>query len=336
MFMVGQGMLSNWGGKTPTNAPVRESLRARAKAIQNKQRAGHIAPPTTPYTPRTVSKSREPQQTSMQVPNLTPLGRRPFPAARKRVSLPPPLGAAAPFNTIPDNIVEPPTRKKVPATLLAPRYSHLLDEAVAISQELPSAEPPLVVLDTLQTSSFVEPPLTDTASVPSEAPEVPAQRPTGLGRLFSYIPGLSKSPARSTRKPAPDARPGLPLPPAEILGKPRGPISTPARPTAPKPKAPKELVNLNHQPIPESKAPSMIPRPKPQRLVELNPVGLPEEHQPVAEPIRARRSSGSSVKDLIKGFEERRESLEVGHQLTKAKSIGNLKKGGDGKPVWKP
>lgn len=271
----------------------------------------------------------------MQVPDLTPLGRRPFPAARKRVSLPPPVGAAAPFSTIPDNIIEPPPRKKVPATLLAPRYSHLLDEAVAISRELPSPEPPSVEIDTLQTS-FVEPPLTDTTSLPSEAPEAPAQRPTGLGRLFSYIPGLSKSSARSIRKPAPDARPGLPLPPAGILEKPRGPISTPARPPVPKLKAPKELVNLNHQPIPEPKAPSMIPRPKPQRLVELNPVGLPEEHQPVAEPVRARRSSGSSVKDLVKGFEERRESLEVGHQLTKAKSIGNLKKSGDGRPAWKP
>ncbi|KAE9400183.1 hypothetical protein BT96DRAFT_919592 [Gymnopus androsaceus JB14] len=322
------------GGEETTDAYgwSRESLVARAKAIQNKQRAGNVAPPTTPYTPRTVSKTREPRPTNMQVPDLTPLGRRPFPAARKPVSLPPPAGPAAPFSTIPDNIQEPPPRRKVPATLLAPRYSHLLDEAVAISRELPSPEQPLTSVND-DTPPIAEPSLKATSSQP---PEAPAQRPRGLGRLFSYIPGLSKSSA-PTRKPTRESRPGLPLPPAEVLEKPRGPISTPARPPVPKAKAPKELVNLNHQPVPEPKLPSMIPRPKPQRLVELNPVGLPEEYQQVVEPVRPRRSSGGSVKDLVKDFEKRRESLEAdSHQLTKARSIGNLRKGGEGRPIWKP
>ncbi|KAJ3796873.1 hypothetical protein GGU11DRAFT_684903 [Lentinula aff. detonsa] len=303
----------------------RDNLRARTKAIQKKQRAGHIAPPTTPYTSRNTSTSREPSFT-MEVPDFTPLPRRPlpFPPSRESV-LPSPAGPAALFSNIPEDVTEAPRRRKVPATLLAPRYSHLLDQAVAISRELPSVENSMdsSEMNGGQTSSILD---------------APTQPKTGLGRLFSYLPGFLTSPASSTRK-ARDVKPGLPLPPAEILDKLRGPIITPARPPVPKNKAPKELVNLNHQPVPEKKETSMIPRRIPQRMVKLNQVGLPEERQQSAGPSsRPRRSSGASVKDLVKTFESFDDSAD---HTANAKSIRNWKKGllggeNNNKPVWKP
>ncbi|KAJ3900024.1 hypothetical protein F5879DRAFT_809899 [Lentinula edodes] len=323
--VVVQRFIVEMGGDDITNARgwSRDSLRARAKAIQKKQRAGHVAPPTTPYTPRTISKSREPSS-SMEVPDFTPLNRRPFPL-RNPVLLPPPGGSTAPFSSIPDDVVEEPRRHKVPSTLLAPRYSHLLHEAVAISRELASEEPSLTNSE-MGTLNYLSFPTVKTSSLPK----------AGLGRLFSYIPGFLKTPATSTRK-AHDSKPGLPLPPAEIIDKHRGPIVTPARPPAPKSKPPKELVNLHHQPVPDKKETSKIPRKVPQRMVQLNQVGLPKERQ---EPIvRPRRSSGGSVKDLIKTFE----SFDDNAQHTASvRNIGNWKKGLPGsekscsKPLWKP
>ncbi|KAJ3876513.1 hypothetical protein F5051DRAFT_331780, partial [Lentinula edodes] len=322
--VVVQRFIVEMGGDDITNARgwSRDSLRARAKAIQKKQRAGHVAPPTTPYTPRTMS--REPSS-SMEVPDFTPLNRRPFPL-RNPVLLPPPGGSTAPFSSIPEDVVEEPRRHKVPSTLLAPRYSHLLHEAVAISREPASEEPSLTnsKMDTLGHPSFGDPTV-KTSSLPK----------AGLGRLFSYIPGFLKPPA-STRK-AHDSKLGLPLPPAEIIDKHRGPIVTPARPPAPKSKPPKELVNLHHQPVPDKKEKSKIPRKIPQRMVQLNQVGLPKERQ---EPtVRPRRSSGGSVKDLIKTFESFDDNA---HHTASVRNIGNWKKGlpgsekSCGKPLWKP
>ena len=122
------------------------------------------------------------------------------------------------------------------------------------------------------------------------------------GLLFSYLPTLSK-PSFSTVSKAPlSVQPSLPIPPIEILSKSRVPVITPARAPLLKPKHPKELVVLH--PIPQQPTVSHIPRlKKPQRLVELHsPAPLP-----MIEPIpivRPRRSSGSSVKDLVRGFEE--------------------------------
>ncbi|KAJ4500771.1 hypothetical protein C8R41DRAFT_977247 [Lentinula lateritia] len=322
--VVVQRFIVEMGGDDITNARgwSRDSLRARAKAIQKKQRAGHVAPPTTPYTPRTMS--REPSS-SMEVPDFTPLNRRPFPL-RNPILLPPPGGSTAPFSSIPEDIVEEPRRHKVPSTLLAPRYSHLLHEAVAISRELASEEPSLTnsKMETLSHLSFGDPTV-KTSSLPK----------AGLGRLFSYIPGFLKPPA-SNRK-AHDSKPGLPLPPAEIIDKHRGPIVTPARPPAPKSKPPKELVNLHHQPVPDKKEKSKIPRKIPQRMVQLNQVGLPKERQ--ESTVRPRRSSGGSVKDLIKTFESFDDNA---HHTASVRNIGNWKKGlpgsekSCGKPLWKP
>ena len=65
----------------------------------------------------------------MEVPDFTPLGRRAPPPRKSRPSLPRPVTENAPFSTLA-------RRKSIPATLLAPRYSHLLDEARIISGEV--------------------------------------------------------------------------------------------------------------------------------------------------------------------------------------------------------
>ncbi|KAF5391671.1 hypothetical protein D9757_002374 [Collybiopsis confluens] len=325
-----------------------ESLRARVKTLQKKQRAGNVAPPITPYTTPTMTKIPRPQSTSMDIPNFTPFGRRPFPAARKSALLPTsplPINPSAPFSHISEDLVEPRRRRKVPATLLAPRYSHLLEEAVAVSRDLPDPEPREVTSQDVEDSrddasaAFLDQPSFSLDLSTSDSTLHNIQR-SGFGRLFSYLPGFSKTPAPSTRKTFVGAKPGLPLPPTEVLEKPRAPVITPARPPVPKMQAPKELVSLNHQPIPQKK--SMIPRRDPKRMKELKKVGLPEERGQVGAPsVRPRRSSGSSVKDLIKGFEDndRRASLEASRpSLMKTRSNGDLK-GGEktsSRPIWRP
>ncbi|KAJ7201638.1 hypothetical protein GGX14DRAFT_464486 [Mycena pura] len=111
-----------------------ESLTKRVQALQNKQRAGHVAPPT----PRMgtdedtfASRNRRP---SMEVPDFTPLGKRAMPPRKPR--LPPPVTGGTPFSDLPPT-PEPVRRRRVPGSLLAPRYSHLLEEARAISVPQP-------------------------------------------------------------------------------------------------------------------------------------------------------------------------------------------------------
>ncbi|KAI5990370.1 hypothetical protein EDC04DRAFT_2989368 [Pisolithus marmoratus] len=83
----------------------------------------------------------------------------------------------------------------------------------------------------------------------------------------------------------------------------RGPITTPARPPEPKPPHPKAQVHLRHASLAKK---SMIPVPvRPRRLIDLrhwSPTKHPRE-QTVKPIVRPRRSSGCSVKDLIKCFE---------------------------------
>ena len=139
-----------------------------------------------------------------------------------------------------------------------------------------------------------------------EIPLSPSVGSRVKGFLFSYLPTLKKkTPARKWHEPA---RPGLPLPPPELLEKPRGPIITPQPKPAPRSTHPKELVQLQHAP-----SPTLIPAvPRiPKRLVDLRPVSPP----PVASaPINipeGRRSSGGSVKELVSSFEEIDRSREI-------------------------
>ncbi|KAF9456860.1 hypothetical protein BDZ94DRAFT_1326661 [Collybia nuda] len=336
----------------------RSSVQQRVKALQNKQRAGNVAPPTTPYTPVNPFGITR-RIPSMEVPDFTPLGRRALPP-RKQRPIPAPVADAItnpPFANMPAE--EPKSRmtvRKMPASLLAPRYSHLLEEAVAISlQPTAVADASVAGIETQETASQGDIDVdadVDVDDAPSEADSTPADNTTNpaapeptpstlgtrvKGFLFSYLP-RSKAPAGASKlKPKHPAQPGLPLPPPAILSKPRGPINTPIRAPAPKPIHPRDLVNL--QPAPAPPRTTKIPRAtRPQRLVELHPPPAPA---PVVVP-RPRRSSGGSVKDLVRSFEQldevRTEAKKV--ELKRVKSVGEWRKGLGGKvsskPGWKP
>lgn len=359
---------------------ARDNLLQRALALQKKQRAGHVAPPTTPVTPRILDEGSASvgglrRMPSMEVPDFTPLGRRAGPPRKQRPVLPSPAGRTAPFAR--DNLsASVGAGKRIPASLLAPRYSHLMEEAIAVSQ---ASTPSLGTIQTTfsgeeqdtsleESNTSLEGPDTsldgpeDDTSQPFEEedsqldeesfemqdqlPTTPARverdtHPATLknrvkGFLFSYLPTLSKTAPAAVRKPEGALRrPGLPLPPQGVLEKPRGPIATPVRAPLPKPKHPKEMVNL--QPAPAPVRTSLIPRAaKPQRLVELHPLPPPPPIEAVHVP-RPRRSSGGSVKDLVKGFEEMRAaSVCTGNfkGLKSARSIGELRK--PTRPAWKP
>ena len=244
----------------------------------------------------------------MQIPDFTPLGRC--------ASLPRKSRPTSPLS-IPDQ--KGPT--VIPPTLLAPRYSHLLEEAISISQEGSTLSPGQ---ETFPQSEVKE------TSRSSDVPSMTiGKRVKGL--LFSYLPTLPKSSSTVSRKAPLSVQPSLPIPPIEILSKPRGPVITPARAPLLKPKHPKELVVLH--PAPQPPTVSYIPRlKKPQRLVELHPPApLPViESTPIPRP---RRSSGSSVKDLVRGFEE---IQAVTHDKVKH-NIGWKTYTADKKrPHWKP
>jgi len=104
----------------------------------------------------------------------------------------------------------------------------------------------------------------------------------------------------------------------------------------PKPVHPKEQVHLQHAPTPKKSA---LPRPaKPQRLVDLHPTPPLTPIEPV--PIqRNRRSSGGSVKDLVRSFEHLDNEGAKKPEIKRVRSIGDLngeRRKADNRPVWKP
>jgi hypothetical protein len=265
----------------------------RAKALQKKQRSGQGAPPTP--TLRFSSVSSTPT-----VPDFTPV----HPARRQGVNSMQPKLAAPSFLAQ--------TTQRLPPSLLAPRYSHLLEEAKSLSKQdslgprSPSESPaPL-------TPVANDRPVDDvTLHMKQEESEQeillsPSVGSRVKGFLFSYLPTLkTKTPAQKTRQPA---RPGLPLPPPELLEKPRGPIITPQPKPVPRSTHPKELVNLQHAP-----PPTLIPMPPRilKRLVNLRPVSPPPVASAPMMIPEGRRNSGGSVKDLVSSFEEMDRSREI-------------------------
>ncbi|KDR68464.1 hypothetical protein GALMADRAFT_283159 [Galerina marginata CBS 339.88] len=377
-FIGGEEMVENCGDKWS-----RDNLVDRTRALQRKQRAGNVAHPTTPrsvafaFSPSVSSTGTEDvlggkrRMPSMEVPDFTPLGRRAGPPPRKSRPpvLPPPVVHEAPFSNLPVEKAEGRPSKRIPPTLLAPRYSHLLEEAISINEEAISINQPGKLRqataypspevdheqDIGNTFNNLEPPSAqddvsqdsdsdkDPEAMTKPASPVTAANPPNTtirkrvkGFLFSYLPTLSKTSASLPLRKATVRQPGLPLPPLDILEKPRGPVTTPARLPLPKPKHPKDLVHLNPAPAPP---PSALPQPsKPRRLVELHHLPPPPEKPVVSLSIpRPRRSSGSSVKDLVKGFEEMQKAeSKVGcNGLQRVQSIGELRKT-DTRPRWKP
>ncbi|KAG6855464.1 hypothetical protein H0H87_002417 [Tephrocybe sp. NHM501043] len=364
-----------------------EHLHQRVRALQNKQRKGHVAPPTPrpslaplspfPFPLPTTTTSSTPQSSSaMHVPDFTPLSRRPLRPVSARPApalLPAPVGAGAPFSDLApegeggeDEGGWRTGKRKLPASLLAPRYSHLLEEAIAVSQvggggrcEEEKEEKEVVVEEVgaydpgndegegEEVEGDGEEEEEETPAPPSApSPSTLKTRMTSL--LFSYLPSRSPAPSTSTstsralKRPAHTSKPTLPAPPPS---KPRGPIHTPLRAPAPKPAHPKELVHLH--PAPPAPKASLIPKArKPRRLVQLNHVEEEERKKEVAAVVvvvgRGRRSSGGSVKDLVKGFEEMREQSAKAPELKRVRSVGEWRKTaglvntGGAKPGWRP
>ncbi|KAG6862737.1 hypothetical protein C0991_010467, partial [Blastosporella zonata] len=305
----------------------------------------------------------------MEVPDFTPLGRRPAPPARPlslsssssralgRVRLPEPMGPGAPFSDLypeqdgDEGAGEGKRKRKLPASLLAPRYSHLLEEAVAVSQsgsvgvgvDMGCAERGVdreeeeerqveEEMDRVEgdgdgdgdgesegaydpgndreedEEDNTSPPIASPPSHPHHPQAPPSTLKTRVKTLlFSYLPSATRSrlaphPLRLTTLPK---KPVLPPPPPS---KSRGPITTPVRPAPPQPQVPKDLVHLHPAPV---SIPTKIPRAqKPKRLVELNRVSPPPEPEKKIVAPRGRRSSGGSVKDLVRGFEEMKKNEE--------------------------
>lgn len=310
-----------------------DNLLRRAKALQDKQRKGYVPPPTIPAhvrtpSPFTFGKIRSP---SMEIPDFTPAATRYVPRAQAEPSNP----YSHPSTDLPFQSLPAERPRTLPPTLFAPRYSHLLDEAIAVSQS-PSAgsrEGPAPESETSESTQH---------EFPSHESRTPHQHMTMgkrvKGILFSYLPSLSKTapqPSRSSKTVS-----GLPLPPPDILEKHRKPVITPVRPPPPKVTHPKELVNLHPAPIAPKKGPLLPRREKPKRLVELHPVTPPEVRpEPFTFP-RPRRSSGGSVKDLVKNFEQIEQVAgKTGGTLKKVKSVTELRKGKGSehaRPAWRP
>ncbi|KAF8962325.1 hypothetical protein BDZ97DRAFT_1825639 [Flammula alnicola] len=417
-FVGGQEVIEKYG-----EAWSRDSLLERTRALQRKQRSGNVARPSTPRprTPFSFSSNNNtststapsatdavlqqqqhrPPSSDMDVPDFTPLTmhRRALPHPRKsRLApvLPPPVVHRAPFADLLTQEEEEEGERKarrmmrrgIPKTLLAPRYSHLLEEAVAVGLEgeyrvaVPSREKGEEkekekerrgdesfsstsaesageaglgderlggdgdgeegMDDGEECANDTTTTTTTPAARPRSDPNPPPTATTTIGTrvkgfLYSYLPSrLAKS---SSSKPSSSSsssslRKGLPLPPASILAKPRGPVTTPARAPLPRPKHPKELVSLHPAPPPSSGIPrATTARGAPRRMVNLNKIPMPVE-QPVVVVSRPRRSSGSSVRDLVRGFEEMREGRvrSGGGEVRRAWRAG----AGDTRPKWKP
>ncbi|KAI0287106.1 hypothetical protein BC826DRAFT_1046517 [Russula brevipes] len=328
----------------------RGDLLKRVKALQKKQRAGKGAPPTP--TLRISSVSSTPT-----VPDFTPV----HPARRQGIS------STLPRLEAPEFLAQ--TTPRLPASLMAPRYSHLLEEAKALSKQDssgPSApsEPPAPlapvdddgpVIDTTSQEGADTTTQNKDGQTPShfashagledratrEVPHTPSMGSRMKGFIFSYLPTLKKkTPAQKRREPA---RPGLPLPPPEVLERPRGPVVTPEPRPAPRPTHPKELVNLQHAPPAPSRIPT-LPR-VPKRLVDLRPVSPPPVAAAIAIPApEGRRSSGGSVKELVSSFEDMDRSREIeAHalEIRRQKSAGRLAAGAttttgnSSRPAWR-
>lgn len=288
--------------------------------------------------------------------------------------LPEPISTGAPFQTLDHRAVEKSTRN-VPPLLFAPRYSHLLEEAQAVSrgvaprpeavaeQEQEQEQEKLITEELVDASidesvdESMDQSVTDASfdesvddSREGEFPQTPAfkqpdapapvPRTTVGGRvkgfLFSYLPTMNKTAPVPKRSIPFLAKNQLPLPPLELLEKTRGPITTPVREPAPKQKHPKELVDLNHIQIkPKSMIPKRIP---PKRLVELTHVSPEKPVEPIR--VRPRTSSGGSVKDLVKGFEamEKVKKAIAGGELRRVKSFNDTRSRvqTEARPKWRP
>jgi hypothetical protein len=252
--------------------------------LQKKQRSGKIAPPT----PVLGGRSAFSPFAAFEVPDFTPA------ASRSRS----PVAPAYRFSEKP----------KLAPTLYAPRYSHLMEEAVAYTPYTPevpgvsvSGDISMDESDDYHIPASVEPgPSAPTDSAP----------PQSLGgRMKNYLFSYLRSPKPASKflsKPDSKLSTGLPLPPKEFLERPRPVQYTPAKGPAPRDLHPRDIIELH----PVSPPPTRSPTPDPFANVSLRPVSPPPTPPPA--PLRrtltrTRTSSGASVRDLVRAFEEMEE-----------------------------
>ncbi|OJA08220.1 hypothetical protein AZE42_09395 [Rhizopogon vesiculosus] len=166
-----------------------------------------------------------------------------------------------------------------------PRYRDLLDEASALDMNVP-----------IYTSSY---------AARSQPTIVPSNRLAEKTGFFSRLPTwTSLLPRRAHIKPDDHSIqdcPPLPPPPIDIVDR-RKPVVTPARKPSEQQKPHRDLVNLHHTSPPQKRV--RLCRSQPKRLIELRHISPdpPFQHVPTSD-RRARRSSGGSVKDLVRCFE---------------------------------
>jgi hypothetical protein len=330
-------------------------LLRRAGALQKKQRAGHVAPPTpasafrrinlSPFTPAseadynlltpsrgpsfTGSLSRGPSFTgslprgSSFTANATPFS--PFAATPSRA--PSFSGEKGKGRMLPP--------MPIPVTLRAPRYNHLMQAAIAVSKG--EAAPQEHAFPVLPEADFEEDTTPDPpAPAPTAAPFARAEKTVGKmvkGFFWSYLSTAKDAPAPP--KPKAPEQPALPLPPPEAYARSRPEKFTPARPQSERAPVPKELVELQPAPAP---APAGPARRDPRRLIDLRHVSPPPSSSPPGDVPRSRRRSGSSVKDLVQSFEAMESFHHVlAHEAARKVQLRRMRSGGSmKKPVWKP
>ncbi|TCD68152.1 hypothetical protein EIP91_011430 [Steccherinum ochraceum] len=288
---------------------TRDDLLKRARALQRKQRSGHVAPPT-------------PSRSGSVLSTDTASTSAPYQRFMSSVS-PEPSSHSSDATATEQPFPETPLSHNV-------KYAELMEEALSIT-ETPHSGP---------ISSYTS----ATESRRNAAPRPSSIATRVKGFLFSYLPYMKSTPAPPKSS---SLQAGLPIPPADLFLRPRPPITTPAPKPAPKPAHPKELVQLQPAPAPEK--PSMIPRPtekNPRRLVDLNHVSPPPENRSMRSSLSSRRGSNASVKDLAKLFETlEQETDRVPSEVNKQKSIQDWSVGAASsarglkstqKSVWRP
>lgn len=317
-----------------------EKILNRTKVLCKRQRAGEGAPPTPDVSSRFASPSRYgtlSPSSSMILPDFTPRsnGRiRDFDVGSisRKVSLPPPSNE--PFFKVP---ALPPRFSRLrhtatPPALTTPQRYRARD---IFGFETPMRSGGAEDSDEESVAQEVETMLTPVAATRTKNSHQSQRPPSAVKRSLSYISSWLKP---DTYKPKAEKqvsqRPGLPVPPVDVLARPRGPVETPV-PKAPEKAVPhKELVDLDHiDPPPETK---VLEKPPPRRLVDLNHVPTPA---PKLEMRRmSRRSSSSSVKDLVREFEskERAKALALPPRVKELRKQGaSMSQNQKAKPVWR-
>lgn len=319
-----------------------EKIFNRTKVLCKRQRAGEGAPPTPDVSTRFASPPRFSTlspSSSMVMPEFTPQGAgriRDFEtgSVSRKVALPPP--SSEPFFKVPGlparpshlrNSVTPPAV----STPRAYRARDLFGFETPLRNNMHDDEEDS---DGDSVALEVETMLTPMTAARMRNAQQQQRPPSAVKRSLSYISSwLKPDTYRSKAEKQGLWRPGLPVPPADVLARPRGPVETPLPKPLEKSIPHKELVDLDHIELPAQTKDQE--KAEPRRLVDLNHVPTPAPKSDVKRV--SRRSSSSSVKDLVREFEAKEKAKARAlpprvKELRKQGTIGSQK----AKPAWRP